>query len=256
MLAVEEPLEIKLAYGPKDQREQRSLAITMRTPGNDLELALGFLFTEGIIQSIDDVSHLDHCTDSTGERTENAVRVEISPTVKLDWENFQRHFYTNSSCGICGRASIESLESICPNKITSDLQITSETIHSLGDKMREAQNVFEHTGGLHASALFDRDGTLLYMREDIGRHNALDKLIGTALFKGLLPLDQHLVMLSGRSCFELIQKSLMAGIPVAVAVGAPSSLAVQTAEEFGMTLMGFTRDNSFNIYSHAERVQA
>lgn len=254
LLAVEEPLEIKLGYGPEDQREQRSLAITMRTPGNDLELALGFLYTEGIIDGMSDVRHLDHCTDSKGQRTENAVRVELSPDRKLDWEAFQRHFYTNSSCGICGKASIESLEAICPAKITSALHVSPDIIHGLGDKMREAQNVFEHTGGLHASALFDAFGNLIYMREDIGRHNALDKLIGTALFKNLLPLRAHIVMLSGRSCFELIQKSLMAGIPMVVAVGAPSSLAVQTAEEFGLSLLGFTRNASFNIYTHPQRV--
>lgn len=254
LLAVEEPLEIKLGYGPEHEREQRSLAVTMRTPGHDLELTLGFLFTEGIVRHMDEVIHIRHCTDHHGKPSDNVVRVELHPDKKINWSDLQRHFYTTSSCGICGKASIESLEKICPARISSDLRVDADTIHLLSDKMREAQNVFEHTGGLHASALFDAAGNLLYMREDIGRHNALDKLIGAALFQGLIPLNNHLLMLSGRSCYELVQKALMAGIPLVAAVGAPSSLAVQTAVEFGMTLLGFTRNHTFNIYSVPQRI--
>lgn len=254
LLAVEEPLEIRLGFGPETQREQRSLAITMRTPGHDLELALGFLFSEGIIDSMDEVRHLDHCTDSSGQRTENVVRVEIAPAKKLDWQQFERHFYTNSSCGICGKASIESIEAMCTQKVVSEVRVNTELIHTLNDKMREAQHVFEHTGGLHATALFDAEGKLLFMREDIGRHNALDKVIGTALFKGTIPLSRHIVMLSGRICFELVQKAIVAGVPLVVAVGAPSSLAVETASRFGVTLVGFARNNRFNVYSSPERI--
>jgi len=255
LLAVEEPLEIRLGYGPEGDREQKSLAITMRTPGQDLELALGFLFTEDIIRSMDDVTYIRHCTDHRGEASENVVRVELHPNKKMDWSSLQRHFYTTSSCGICGKASIESLERICPARIVSDLCVASDVIHRLSEKMREAQNVFEYTGGLHASALFDAEGNLLYMREDIGRHNALDKLIGAALFKGLLPMDKHLVMLSGRSCYELVQKAVMAGIRVIAAVGAPSSLAVQLAVEHHVTLIGFLRNDRFNLYSGEHRVK-
>lgn len=254
LLAVEEPLEIRLGYGPENEREQKSLAVTMRTPGHDLELALGFLFTEGIVRSMQDVTYIRHCTDHRGEQSDNVVRIELHPDKKLDWNDFQRHFYTHSSCGICGKASIESLEKNCPVRVSSSLRVPAEIINGLSSKMREAQNVFEHTGGLHASALFDNTGNLLLMREDIGRHNALDKVIGAALFKGWVPLASHMVMLSGRSCFELVQKALAAGIPVLAAVGAPSSLAVQCAEEYGLTLLGFVRNDSFNIYSVPERI--
>lgn len=255
LLSVEEPMEIRLGYGPENSREQKSLSITMRTPGNDFELALGFLFTEGIIDGMDQVQNIVYCTDDeTGELTDNVVRVELVPSLKLDWSQFERHFYTNSSCGICGKASIESLESFCPSKITSEVSVAKEVVHGLSDKMRAEQNVFEHTGGLHGSGLFTDDGTLLQMREDVGRHNAVDKLVGTFLFEKKLPLSNHILMLSGRCSFELMQKAIMARIPIIVAIGAPSNLAVSTAEEFGVTLLGFTRGNSFNIYSHPSRI--
>lgn len=254
VLAVEEPLEIKLGFGSAGNRKQQSLAVTMRTPGHDLELALGFLFTEGIITSMEDVTHIDHCKDGDGERSENVVRVEVTPARKLDWNRFQRHFYMSSSCGICGKASIENLENECAI-IQSELRVSSSLIHSLGDKMRKAQNVFNHTGGLHATALFDEKGELILMREDIGRHNALDKVIGAMLFKKQIPLENRIIMLSGRSCFELIQKAAMARVPLVVSVGAPSSLAVATSQKLGLTLCGFTRNNSFNVYSNPERIQ-
>ncbi|MDC1221147.1 formate dehydrogenase accessory sulfurtransferase FdhD [Salibacteraceae bacterium] len=255
LLATEEPLEIKLGFGPKAAREQRNLAITMRTPGNDTELVLGFLFTEGIINSMSDVLKVEHCTDAKGDASNNVIRAELSPNLKLDWSKFQRHFYTNSSCGVCGKASIESLYDICETPIKSTNFFTIDQVHSLNNKMRETQNVFEHTGGLHASALFNSAGDLVYLREDIGRHNALDKIIGIALHEGLLPLSDSLIMLSGRCCFELVQKTLRAGCPILCAVGAPSSLAVETADEFRITLIGFARNQVFNLYSNPQRIQ-
>lgn len=254
LLAVEEPLEIRLGFGPKENREQRSLAITMRTPGHDFEFAAGFLFTEGIIHSADDFFRIEYCKDSEGKLSSNVVRVELQPNIELDWNKFLRHFYTNSSCGICGKASIESLEGMCPHKLHSDFKMKASALHNFNDTMRAAQNVFEHTGALHAAALFDENGKLISLREDIGRHNALDKVIGSALIKGEIPLERHAIMLSGRSCFELIQKALMAHIPIVIAVGAPSSLAAETAENFGITLIGFAKNNRFNIYSSPEKI--
>jgi FdhD protein len=256
ILAIEEPLEIRLGFGTESDRVQKSLSITMRTPGHDFELALGFLFTEGIIFKMTDVTHIDYCTDENGEKSENIVRVELSAKIKLDWEKFQRHFYTNSSCGICGKASIESLETICPTPISSALSVPVDVINSLGSTMKKEQLVFKHTGGLHAAGLFDVNGNILFMREDIGRHNALDKIIGAALFKGLVPLNQHIILLSGRSCFELIQKSVVASIPMVVSVGAPSSLAVETAERFNQTLVGFSNGARFNCYSGVQRIES
>jgi len=254
LVVVEEPLEIRIGFGKEVNRQQKSLAITMRTPGNDFELALGFLFSEGIIRSSQDYFYINYCKDGNGELSPNVLRVELQPHILLDWERFSRHFYTNSSCGICGKASIESLEGMCTNKLASSFKMKASTLHNLNDTMREAQNVFEYTGGLHAAALFNSEGELLMLREDIGRHNALDKLIGTSLIQTQIPLTQHAVFLSGRSCFELIQKALMAEISFVLSVGAPSSLAVETAENFGVTLIGFAKNNSFNIYTSPENV--
>jgi len=254
LLAVEEPLEIRLGYGPEQNREQKSLAITMRTPGHDFELVVGFLFTEGIIRSANDFFRIAYCRDKDGEQSTNIVRVELQPSIELDWERFSRHFYTNSSCGICGKASIESLEGMCKSVIESEVQIQTNVLHSLDKKMREAQGVFDHTGALHAAALFDLGGELLLLREDIGRHNALDKLIGASLLEGSLPFRQNVLMLSGRSSFELIQKALMAQVPVVAAVGAPSSLAAETAQKFNLTLLGFAKNSAFNIYSSPEKI--
>ena len=253
LLAVEEPLEIRLGFGKNHTRQQKSLAITMRTPGNDEELVLGFLFSENIIQSLKDVSYLNYCKDENNKPSANVIRAEIQPEIDLNWEDHERHFFTNSSCGICGKASIEKLENICPRPLESGLQIDAAIINGLPDKMRAQQNVFEYTGGLHAAALFSTDGELLLMREDIGRHNALDKLVGGALLLKI-DLSNSILVLSGRSSYELIQKATMAGIPIVVAVGAPSSLAVKTAQNFGITLLGFTNKERFNIYSHNNRL--
>ena len=254
LLAVEEPLEIRLGFGQPATREQRSLSVTMRTPGHDFELALGFLFTEGIINSIEQIETIKYCSD-TGkqEEHENLVRVELKQEVQLDFGKFQRHFYTSSSCGVCGKSSIEAIK-VNIKVIESGLTIPSSVIYSLPDKLRKAQHVFEHTGGLHASALFNQFGELIILREDVGRHNALDKIIGTMLFKNEAPMSDFILMLSGRTSFELVQKAAVAGIPVIAAVGAPSSLAVDLAKETGMTLLGFVREGGFNIYCGEKRI--
>ena len=247
LLAREEPLEIRIMYGPETARIQKNLSITMRTPGNDPELATGFLFTEGIINSFHDIKSV--------LSNDNIITIIISPKVELQLNKLERHFYTTSSCGVCGKSSIDAVRTICRFPSTDDsLTYPAELIYKLPDMLRKQQDVFESTGGLHASALFDTGGDLLLLREDVGRHNALDKLIGVALEKGMLPLDKYLLLLSGRASFELIQKAMMAGIKMVAAVGAPSSLAVEMAKESGMTLIGFLRDQRFNIYTGEQRV--
>ena len=255
LLAVEEPLEIRLVYGLNQERKTKSISITMRTPGNDFELAEGFLYTEGIIKNHTDILNISYFNSLLNP--ENIVIVELKEYVELDLLKLQRHFYTTSSCGVCGKASIDAVKTTGDNhKTTSNetIKVSKELIYSLPDILRKNQNVFESTGGLHASALFDLEGKLLITREDVGRHNALDKLIGVALTQNLLPLDKYILLLSGRASFELIQKAAMANIKIVAAVGAPSSLAVQMANEFGITLIGFLRDNRFNIYRGEERI--
>lgn len=253
LLAVEEPLEIRLGFGPMDEREQKSLSVTMRTPGHDFELALGFLFTEGILSSPDQVESIKYCSTVKQEEFENVVRIELKPDVQLDFEKFQRHFYTSSSCGVCGKTSIASVKVKC-HSIQTEFKVTSNFIHTLPQKLREAQLVFEHTGGLHASALFNKSGELIMLREDVGRHNALDKVIGAMLLKNEVPLSNYVLMVSGRASFELVQKAAVSGIPVMAAVGAPSSLAVKLAKETGMTLLGFVREGGFNVYCEEQRI--
>ena len=253
LLAVEEPLEIRLGFGADSDREQKSLSVTMRTPGHDFELALGFLLTEGIINSSEQVESIKYCNTVKPEELENVVRVELKPEVKLDFKKFQRHFYTSSSCGVCGKSSIDAIK-VNGNAIESGLAIPSSVIYSLPDKLRNAQHVFEHTGGLHASALFNQQGDLILLREDVGRHNALDKVIGAMLLKNEVPLSNFILLVSGRASFELVQKAAVAGIPVMAAVGAPSSLAVSLANEVGITLLGFLREGGFNIYCGEKRI--
>jgi FdhD protein len=251
-LAVEEPVEIRLGLYEK---ESKSISITMRTPGNDFELAIGFLFTEGIIQSKDQIKNIDYAKVWEPEKEENIVLVEIVEGVEIDFLRLERHFYTSSSCGVCGKASIDAVKFSGMKEIPQKHPVFDhKLIHSLPDLLREKQAVFDDTGGLHAAALFDNSGKLHLLREDVGRHNAVDKLIGAALLNDMTPLHDFLIMVSGRASFELIQKSLMAGIPLLAAVGAPSSLAISLAEEAGMTVMGFVRDGRFNIYSGAERI--
>ena len=250
-LAAEEPLEIRLDYGPLNQRKHKSISVTMRTPGNDAELAIGFLYTEGIIRSAAEVTS----AKQYNQRAENIMRVELEPDVKTDIERLERHFYTSSSCGVCGKASIDAVKTVCNVLPTKDsIQVPIELIYKLPTLLREKQDVFEHTGGLHACALFDLQGNLLLSREDVGRHNALDKLVGAALQAKLLPLANHILLLSGRASFELIQKAAMAGIKIVAAVGAPSSLAVEMADDSDMTLIGFLRGERFNIYTGDQRI--
>jgi FdhD protein len=255
LLAIEEPLEIRIGFGAVGERHQKSLSITMRTPGHDFELTLGFLFTEGIINSFNQVESIKYCEDvGRQEEKDNVVRVELKPEVKIDFQKLQRNFYTTSSCGVCGKSSIQAVQQQC-NLLPVQWQITPDVIHALPDKLREAQSVFEFTGGLHATGLFHHHtGKLVLLREDVGRHNALDKVIGAQLFEDKVPLSDYVVLVSGRASFELVQKAALAGIPLLAAVGAPSSLAVQLAQDTGITLLGFVRDNRFNIYSHPERI--
>jgi len=236
LLAVEEPLEIRIG--------DRPISITMRTPGNDSELAAGFLFTEGIIPGLDAIESID----GVG----NSVTVTLKPDIEIELDRFARHFYMSSSCGVCGKASLEALAAQGCRMLPRDgPQFSAALIADLPDRLRAAQPVFERTGGLHAAGLFDTSGRLESSREDVGRHNALDKLIGAELLAGRIPLTDRLLLVSGRASFELVQKALMAGIPVLAAVGAPSSLAVQVAQRYNMTLLGFVRDNRFNIYCGA-----
>lgn len=255
VLAVEEPLEIRLGVFEDGKIVHKSVSITMRTPGNDDELAAGFLFTEGIIHSRKQISDIIHCGKSPKMNLpSNTVRVNLQKDAVIDFSKLSRNFYTTSSCGVCGKSSLEFLAvNAEPFAVADFPQISAEIIHALPQKQRDAQDVFEETGGLHAAALFDITGKLLVLREDVGRHNAVDKLIGRCFLDEQIPLDDKILMLSGRASFELVQKALMARIPIIAAVGAPSSLAAAAAREFGITLCGFVRDGKFNIYSGAER---
>ena len=250
-LAKEAPLEISIIYGNENNRQQKNISVTMCTPGNDIELATGFLFTEGIIKKWTDISGTNNLIDTN----DAIVIVELQPGISFDPKKIERHFYTSSSCGVCGKTSIDAVKNVFDHKPTTDnIKINSSVIIGLPELLRQQQDIFEHTGGLHASALFDCNGKLLLAREDVGRHNALDKLVGACLAAGELPLDRHILLLSGRASFELIQKAAMAGIKIICAVGAPSSLAVEMANDIDITLIGFLRDKRFNIYSGKQRV--
>ncbi len=250
VLAVEEPLEIRLGF---PDGTHKAISITMRTPGHDAELAAGFLFTEGMLTSPDQIKQTRHCGPAKAGTPSNTIRVDLNDGLDLDLKRLERNFYTTSSCGVCGKASIEALATgVRP--IESTMKFGADVIHSLPQKLRDAQAVFDKTGGLHASALFNTDGTLDIVREDVGRHNALDKVIGAKFMTAEMPLSDKILLVSGRASFELVQKALMAGIPVLAAVGAPSSLAVELATEYGMSLLGFVRDGRFNIYSSGHRL--
>ena len=257
-LAAEEPLEIRVGYEIDGARQHRTLSVTMRTPGHDEELAAGFLLTEGMIQDKTDLLGIIPCPDvKKEEEAGNVVRAELAAHVKVDFAAMERHFYTSSSCGVCGKTSIDAVRTAsCPVLPAAGPYLRADVVHQLPTRLRAAQAGFEQTGGQHASALFSPAGELLLLREDVGRHNALDKVIGAALLAGWLPLQQHVLLVSGRVSFELVQKAAAAGIGVLAAVGAPSSLAIQAAESFGMTVLGFVRNERFNIYSHGWRVQA
>ncbi|KRD53823.1 formate dehydrogenase accessory sulfurtransferase FdhD [Microbacterium sp. Root280D1] len=251
-LAVEEPLEIRVAGSP--------LAVTMRTPGHDVELAAGFLVSEGIIAQAEDFHSAIHCGGpGTGgqENTYNVLDISLAHGVALPDPEVARRFYTTSSCGVCGKASIDAVRTVSRHPVSvDDVQVGAEQIASFPDRLRAEQAAFDKTGGLHAAALFDADsGELLVLREDVGRHNAVDKVVGWALLNDRLPLRRQILQVSGRASFELVQKAAMAGIPLLSAVSAPSSLAAELAEEAGVTLIGFVRGRSMNIYSHAHRVR-
>jgi FdhD protein len=248
-LAIEEPLEIQLVFGEEEAREKKVISVTMRTPGNDEELALGFLFTEGVI-------HNRRQLKENISSTSNSVIVHVKAGEKPILRNADRNFYTTSSCGVCGKTSIEAIRSVSAyTERKDDILVDSTSLYRLPEQLLKQQTLFRMTGGLHASALLDVDGNFRMLREDVGRHNALDKLIGAAFKDDALPLDRNILLLSGRASFELIQKASMAGIRIVAAVGAPSSLAVELAEQTGMTLIGFLRHNSFNVYAGAHRLQ-
>lgn len=259
-LAVEEPLEIRLGLITDGVRSRRSISITMRTPGHDDELAVGFLHGEGILTDRSTLARVGRCPmavqpDNPREGGANIIQVDLTADAQVDLARLERHFYTTSSCGVCGKTSLEALA-------LQGMPVATEptpTIHrsvllSLPDRLRQAQSVFSHTGGLHAAALFSTDGTLHVLREDVGRHNALDKVIGRAWLDGQLPAKEQVLLVSGRTSFELMQKALAAGIRIVAAVSAPSSLAVDLAQAHGLTLIGFLRGDRFNIYSRPDRV--
>ncbi len=254
VLAAEEPLEIRLVWQEDGEAVRRNIAVTMRTPGDDFELAIGFLHGEGIVRVREDIVDVAYCVDEDEDQAFNIVNVTLRPGLVFDPSRLERNFYTTSSCGVCGKAALDALEVQGCDALPPGFVVASEVVCHLPESLRAAQAVFERTGGLHAAGLFDRDGALISLREDVGRHNALDKLIGEQLIAGKTPLNERILMLSGRASFELLQKALVARIQVVAAVGAPSSLAVQLAESFNVTLLGFVRADGFNIYSGAERV--
>ncbi|MFF9110493.1 formate dehydrogenase accessory sulfurtransferase FdhD [Streptomyces sp. NPDC014805] len=248
-LAAEEPMEIRVGGRP--------LAVTMRTPGDDFDLAAGFLVGEGVLHAAGDVAAIRYCAGATadGGNTYNVVDVALTPGVPAPDATLERNFYTTSSCGLCGKATLDAVRTSAAWSVAGDpLRVGPGLLTSLPDKLRAAQKVFDSTGGLHAAGLFTGDGELLCLREDVGRHNAVDKVVGHALRSGLLPLRGSVLMVSGRASFELVQKAVMAGIPMLAAVSAPSSLAVDLAAESGLTLVGFLRGESMNVYAGADRL--
>jgi FdhD protein len=245
-LAAEEPLEIRIGAEP--------LSVTMRTPGHDRELAAGFLFTEGLIQHRGQILKLETAEPQNGTNRGNVIEAELAPEVAPDFAKMKRHFFAASSCGICGKASIDSIRSRLLAAPNPDFRLDAELLITLPDVLRSSQDVFQRTGGLHAAALFDSTGKLLVLREDIGRHNAVDKVIGWALLEGRVPLSDSVLLVSGRGGFEIVQKAIVAGVPVVASVSAPSSLAVQLARELHLTLIGFLRGRRFVIYAGEERM--
>ncbi len=255
-IAVEEPLEIRLRYTSNGAPTVESIAITMRTPGDEFDLATGFLFTEGIIRRASDIEALRYIDDEKSEVAyRNIVEVELLPEIGVDIDRLHRHFYATSSCGVCGKTSLNALKVQSMYEGTSDnLHLQPDVLSAIPEALAARQSTFLETGGLHAAGLFDANGRILDIREDVGRHNALDKLIGGALHRDQLPLSQFGIVVSGRTSFELMQKAHMASCPLVVAVGAPSSLAVELAWEFDMTLVGFLRDGRFNVYAGPSRI--
>jgi FdhD protein len=257
LVATEEPLEIRINYVTEGAIGTKNLAVTMRTPGNDHELALGFLFTEGIVQRVNEVETIDHVPETCRENRGNVIVVKLKAGAVPNLSQVERNFYTTSSCGVCGKGSISAIYTLPNSQVNAadDFLVTPELLYCLPGRLAACQEIFSQTGGLHAAALFSAGGELLLVREDVGRHNALDKLIGAALSVENISLHQCILLLSGRAGFELVQKAAMAGIPCIAAVGAPSSLAVSLANEFGITLAGFLRSNRCNLYSAPQRIQ-
>lgn len=249
-VAVEEPLEIQLEYSTSTGRMLKNIAVTMRTPGNDAELAAGFLFTEGVIKNAGDIADIKRSSTD-----DNRITVVLRENIVPMLSNTARNFYSTSSCGVCGKASIDAIRTTSQYGEDKDSTVIhAAVLYPLQNELKKQQMVFEDTGGIHASALFNTDGKFMMMQEDVGRHNALDKIIGWAFLNKELPLKNRILLLSGRASFELVQKSVMAGIKIVAAVGAPSSLAVELANEAGITLIGFLRNDRFNIYSGKQRV--
>lgn len=250
VIVVEEPMEIRIVANGESHR----VAVTMRTPGHDFDLAVGFLLSEGLIAGGEDVVDVSYCPDVDNVQQFNVVQVTLAPTTSFDLTMLDRNFYATSSCGVCGKGSLEALRTYCAVADNDGLRIDESMIRGLPAKLRGEQRVFSETGGLHATGLFTSDGSLVTLREDVGRHNALDKVVGRHLMAGDLPLSRSIAIVSGRASWELMQKAAAAGVPMVVAIGAPSSLAVNLAVEFGMTLAGFTRDDGFNVYAGSHRI--
>lgn len=256
LLAVEEPLEIILEHGSLERRRSVNLAITMRTPGNDLELVTGFLATEQVVTKPEQIVSVRHCRSQSNEVKANTVKVQLNPLIRFNPGRSLRHFYINSSCGVCGKASVDSVIETCEPAATHPGPVVMEsTIRSLPAILRERQVIFKYTGGLHAAGLFDKSGAPLWWREDVGRHNAVDKVLGACFSLKKWPLDQYILLVSGRISFELVQKAIRAGVRFMAAVGAPSSLAVELAKRVDMTLLGFVSEERFNVYSGVQRIQ-
>jgi FdhD protein len=251
-VVTEEPLEIRLVA----RGAARTLAITMRTPGNDFELAAGFVYNEGLVRAREEIAGINYCLDSAVEPDQryNIVNVELSASALPDLTRFERHFTTSSACGVCGRAQLDSLRDLGVEPVDDDLGVPASLLYSLPERMREAQRVFESTGGLHAAALFGQDGEARAVREDVGRHNAVDKIVGWGLMEDRLPFSRSILMVSGRAGYEILQKAAVARIPIVCSVSAPSSLAVGLAREFNVTLVGFLRAQRANVYAGTERL--
>ena len=253
-VTTEEPLEIRLVHEVEGRQKVSSIAVTMRTPGDDFELATGFLVSEGVVRAGDDIWRVGYCEETPHAAAHNVVEVHLHPRISVDLNQLSRHLITSSSCGICGKTSIEAVDALHPSSPRGDFQVDAEILIDLPEILASRQPVFAQTGGIHAAALFDQRGRLLVRREDVGRHNAVDKLVGSLLKTGELPAGNRILLLSGRISFELVQKALLAGVPIVAAVGAPSSLAITLAESHGMTLVGFLRQGRFNIYCGRERI--
>ncbi len=255
-VAVEEPLEIRVERDEKGRHVSTSLSVTMRTPGSDFELAAGFLFTEGIVAWKRDIARIEYCTDAGVPQEYNIVSVILRPEVEFNTDRLSRHFYMTSSCGVCGKTSLEAVRVAARHPVPDGApKVSAASIAAIPERLREGQTVFSQTGGLHAAGLFTADGELLSVREDVGRHNALDKVIGEQFLATHIPLTDRVIAVSGRASFEIMQKAAVAGVPIVVAVGAPSSLAVTLAEEFRMTLVGFARGERFNVYAGRDRIK-